>query len=59
MHGPKLVDRPLPLFVQQLLFNNTEVETCLKVCIGNFTEYDETAEESTTQLAYIQGATAR
>lgn len=57
MIGPKLIDRALPSLIAQMVLNNTDVETCLKVCLGNLTgEYDEL--ETATESAYIQGATA-
>lgn len=45
---------PVPYSIQQLLGNNTEVDTCVKMCIKNFT----IEEEEPTQVAYIQGVTA-
>ncbi|CAI4226508.1 unnamed protein product [Auanema sp. JU1783] len=46
-----------------MLSNNSDVETCMKVCISNYTDllepdHGQDDEEATTQLAYIQGATA-
>ncbi|VDM75144.1 unnamed protein product [Strongylus vulgaris] len=44
-----------------MVYNNTDVETCLKVCIGNITGMEgvfEEIEETSTESAYIQGATA-
>jgi len=46
----------------QLLLNssNAEIETCVRVCVKNITEEEEGETMlPTTQIAYIQGATAR
>lgn len=60
LQGPRLIDKPIPFVIQQLLLNNTEMESCIKVCIANVTELEVPREEAaTTPIAYIQGATAR
>ncbi|WKX91453.1 hypothetical protein Q1695_009913 [Nippostrongylus brasiliensis] len=59
MVGPKLIDRALPSLVSQMVFNNSDIEACLKVCLGNMTaEVEEELAETATESAYIQGATA-
>ncbi|KAK6053553.1 hypothetical protein COOONC_08943, partial [Cooperia oncophora] len=58
MIGPKLIDRALPSFVAQMVYNNSDLETCLKVCMGNLTAEMEQEIETSTESAYIQGATA-
>ncbi|KAL6731189.1 hypothetical protein Aduo_002084 [Ancylostoma duodenale] len=58
MIGPRLIDKALPSTIAQMVFNNTDVETCLKVCLGNITGEFEEMEETSTESAYIQGATA-
>ncbi|KAK6731917.1 hypothetical protein RB195_008021 [Necator americanus] len=58
MIGPRLIDKALPSMVEQMVYNNTDVETCLKVCLGNITREIEEVEETSTESAYIQEATA-
>ncbi|KHJ90389.1 Olfactomedin-like domain protein [Oesophagostomum dentatum] len=66
MIGPKLIDKALPsLIAQVMVYNNTDAETCLKVCLANVTGVDlemfgfvEEIVETSTESAYIQGATA-
>ncbi|XGW20501.1 hypothetical protein V3C99_003917 [Haemonchus contortus] len=58
MIGPKLIDRALPSIVAQMILNNSDIETCLKVCMGNMTTELEQELETSTESAYIQGATA-
>ncbi|VDO26345.1 unnamed protein product [Haemonchus placei] len=42
----------------KMILNNSDIETCLKVCMGNMTTELEQELETSTESAYIQGATA-
>ncbi|KAH7707347.1 colmedin family protein 2 [Aphelenchoides avenae] len=57
--APRGVDESLPFFVDYMLMNETAVDTCVRVCVENFTRRWEQAEiPHTTEMAYIEGATA-
>uniref|UniRef100_A0A0K0DC82 Olfactomedin-like domain-containing protein n=1 Tax=Angiostrongylus cantonensis TaxID=6313 RepID=A0A0K0DC82_ANGCA len=51
-----LLSIPEPLI---MILNNTDVETCLKICLGNVTEeFEQEIIETSTESAYIEGAVA-
>ncbi|KAI1731574.1 olfactomedin-like domain-containing protein [Ditylenchus destructor] len=61
----RVVDKLLPLIVEFMLENETETDTCLRVCLStNFTsqgapeEIPEFPLPVSTEAAYIEGATA-
>ncbi|CAJ0594345.1 unnamed protein product [Cylicocyclus nassatus] len=59
--GPRLIDKALPSSIADMIYNSTEFETCLKMCLGNITGLEgfEEVVETSTESAYIEGATAR
>ena len=65
--GPKITERPLPFFVEHLMnlenrtvLDTAKMEDCFKVCITNFTGITfPPRETTTTEVAYIEGVTAR
>ncbi|CAD5205571.1 unnamed protein product [Bursaphelenchus okinawaensis] len=57
--GPKGVDKMLPNFIEYMLENETDTDTCMRVCMSNLTSYrDQLDMPTSTETAYIQGATA-
>lgn len=43
-----------------MLQNETETDSCIRICLTNFTLIPaETLPPTTTEMAYIEGATAR
>uniref|UniRef100_A0A8R1I812 Uncharacterized protein n=1 Tax=Caenorhabditis japonica TaxID=281687 RepID=A0A8R1I812_CAEJA len=56
---PSITQQPIPGLVQQILTNYSEVESCVKVCLKNYTIEEEVESTMTTPVAYIQGVTAR
>lgn len=40
-----------------MLENETETDACMRICLSNITKQGEI--DSTTEMAYIEGATAR
>lgn len=41
-----------------MLENETETDACMRICLSNLTR-QETEIETSTEMAYIEGATAR
>ncbi|KAI6206838.1 Gliomedin [Aphelenchoides besseyi] len=63
--GPRAVSAVLPSFVEFMLENETETDTCLRICTSNLTTTFGAAGDGTedrmvtsTETAYIEGATA-
>ncbi|MFH4984333.1 hypothetical protein AB6A40_011042 [Gnathostoma spinigerum] len=62
--SPRFVDRPLPYFVKLMIENETneevkkEIDSCMKVCLTNISAPVESALPTSTEMAYIEGATA-
>ncbi|CAI5440186.1 unnamed protein product [Caenorhabditis angaria] len=54
---PQITHKPIPIIVEQLLANHSEVESCVKICMANYTDEDE-ASRMTTPPPYIEGVTA-
>ncbi|CAI2317621.1 unnamed protein product [Caenorhabditis sp. 36 PRJEB53466] len=55
---PSVTQLPIPGLVQQILTNYSEVESCVKICLKNYTLEEATEATITTPVAYIQGVTA-
>ncbi|CAB3407123.1 unnamed protein product [Caenorhabditis bovis] len=53
---PQITQQPIPMLVQHLLTNYSDVEGCVKMCLKNYTDDEEPT--ATTPVAYIQGVTA-
>uniref|UniRef100_A0AC35TMJ7 Collagen n=1 Tax=Rhabditophanes sp. KR3021 TaxID=114890 RepID=A0AC35TMJ7_9BILA len=54
---PRIMEKALPIIVEHMIENMTEVESCMKVCLTNITD-DWNAPPEVTETAYIEGATA-
>ena len=61
--GPRGNARPLPSYVEFMLDNETEIDTCMRVCTRNLTldelELETPTVPTSTEMAYVEGATAR
>ncbi|KAK0428344.1 hypothetical protein QR680_010749 [Steinernema hermaphroditum] len=48
----------LPIILEQMLLNGTDIDDCIKVCLTNYTVTYEPEIPTSTEIAYIEGVTA-